>query len=868
MASHTLPVVSGDKDRSLQEAVGAADARRRGPAGRDARPDRHRRRTGCRRSPPSFAPFPEETDERLTSGARGARDRAALHASGRGVRARPRRPQRRHDHADGVGQDALLQRAGARRDPEGSVDARAVSVSDQGARAGSARRAARARPSWSMRTARSEIGVFTYDGDTPSDARRAIRGKAHVVLSNPDMLHSGILPHHPRWAKLFENLQFVVIDELHAYRGVFGSHLVEHPAAAAARLPALRLGSDLHLLVGDDRQSARAGRRADRAAVRAGRRERRAARREVLPVRQSAGRQRAARHPALVPGGSAPRRARVPQAQPAADPLRAEPAGDRDPDDLSEGCVPRPAGRRGRDPRLSRRLSAEPAPRDRARAARRAGARRRLDQRAGARHRHRRARRVGDGRLSGHDRRDLAARRPRRPAHDAIGGGAGREQRADRSVHRPQPVVFLRRVARARAHQSRQPAHPARPREVRRVRAAVQRRRAVRRAKSTCRRSSSVLGEEGFVHLADGQWNWTHESYPADAVSLRSVSSDNFVVVDTHQRRARDRRDRLHQRAGDAAREGDLHRRRAAVPGRAARLRRPQGVRARGGLRLLHGRDHVHEGDDTGYVRVEDRWAEGRCAKSDAEHSSATSDLGHRAIGIATRPRSHGEVHVVSRVVGFKKIKFYTNENVGSGELDLPEQQMHTSSYWLTIPAAVMASLPYGGDDRRDGVVGLAFAMRHVAQLLLMCDRPRHRAVDRRRVARADRREPAGVGGVPEALAAEPNIFIYDNYPGGIGFSRPLFEMHELLLERTRELIDGCPVRVGLSVVRRSRREHRPARQGRGVGRFWTGSRLVADRRQGRGRSVVISRRRERMRAAIARHASRSGHAGASRGRV
>ena len=67
--------------------------------------------------------------------------------------------------------------------------------------------------------------MFTYDGDTPQDARRAIRGRAHVVLSNPDMVHSGILPHHPRWAKLFENLRYVVIDELHAYRGVFGSHL-------------------------------------------------------------------------------------------------------------------------------------------------------------------------------------------------------------------------------------------------------------------------------------------------------------------------------------------------------------------------------------------------------------------------------------------------------------------------------------------------------------------------------------------------------------------------------------------------------------------------------------------------------------------
>jgi DEAD/DEAH box helicase domain-containing protein len=70
-----------------------------------------------------------------------------------------------------------------------------------------------------------DIGVHTYDGDTPQDARRTIRTRAHVVLSNPDMLHSGILPHHPRWAKLFENLRYVVIDELHAYRGVFGSHL-------------------------------------------------------------------------------------------------------------------------------------------------------------------------------------------------------------------------------------------------------------------------------------------------------------------------------------------------------------------------------------------------------------------------------------------------------------------------------------------------------------------------------------------------------------------------------------------------------------------------------------------------------------------
>jgi len=122
---------------------------------------------------------------------------------------------------------------------------------------------------------------------------------------------------------------------------------------------------------------------------------------------------------------------------------------------------------------------------------------------------------------------------------------------------------------------------------------------------------------------------------------------------------------------------------------------------------------------------------------------------------------------------------------------------MHTSSYWMTIPAAAMSSLPFGGDDKRDGVVGLAFAMKSVAQLLLMCDAhdiglsvdggslDRTRTGGKRNDGRAD------------ALSVEPNIFIYDKYPGGIGFSRPLFDMHALLLERTRELISSCPCQSG-----------------------------------------------------------------------
>jgi hypothetical protein len=162
--------------------------------------------------------------------------------------------------------------------------------------------------------------------------------------------------------------------------------------------------------------------------------------------------------------------------------------------------------------------------------------------------------------------------------------------------------------------------------------------------------------------------------------------------------------------------------------------------------------------------------------------------------GADTVSASHGEVHVVSRVVGFKKIKFYTNENVGSGELDLPEQQMHTTAYWLTVLKPVMAALPYAPDDRRDGIVGLSFAMRQVAQLLLMCDRQ-------------DIGISIGSGegddtdltrsGQPAKLSDEPRIFIYDNYPGGIGFSEPLFGMHEDLLTRTRALIAGCECQHG-----------------------------------------------------------------------
>jgi DEAD/DEAH box helicase domain-containing protein len=285
----------------------------------------------------------------------------------------------------------------------------------------------------------------------------------------------------------------------------------------------------------------------------------------------------------------------------------------------------------------------------------------------------------------------------------------------------------------------------------------------------------SVLAEEGFVHRSghpDGgeQWNWTSESYPADAVSLRSVSSDNFVVVDTTDGAT------VIGETDFTSGPPTLHEK--AIYMVEGRLYQVERFDFEGRKAFVREVDCDYYTDAITYTRVT------VLDVFEAEPEAASHST-----------RAHGDVHVVSRVVGFKKIKFYTNENVGSGELDLPEQQMHTTAYWLTLSRDFMASLPYGREDRRDGVVGLSFAMRQVAQLLLMCDR-----------------QDIGISiGAGDEFAGhrdvqdldEPRIFVYDNYPGGIGFSEPLFRMHDRLLKDTRVLIascecdHGCPTCVG-----------------------------------------------------------------------
>jgi DEAD/DEAH box helicase domain-containing protein len=282
-----------------------------------------------------------------------------------------------------------------------------------------------------------------------------------------------------------------------------------------------------------------------------------------------------------------------------------------------------------------------------------------------------------------------------------------------------------------------------------------------------------LLSEEGFVHLVEdgaspGQWNWTNESYPADAVSLRSISSDNFVVVDT-------------TRGADIIGETDYTSALSTLHEKAiylieGRLFQVETLDVEGRKAYVRQVDCDYYTDAITYSRVTIL----DVFQTDSAAVSAETYAGPPAL------RSHGDVRVVSRVVGFKKIKFYTNENVGSGELDLPEQQTHTTAYWLTLPRALMVTLPYSLEDRRDGVAGLAFAMVQVAQLLLMCDR--------RDLGLSIGSGDEGTAGEPIAKPdlEEPRIFLYDNYPGGIGFSEPLFGMHDALVTETRRLIAGC----------------------------------------------------------------------------
>ena len=622
----------------------------------------------------------------------------------------------------------------------------------------------------------ADIGTFTYDGDTPQDARKAIRSRAHIVVTNPDMLHKGILPHHTKWVKLFENLRYIIVDELHSHRGVYGSHV----ANLFRRLHRLCrfYGSSPQFLC----SSATIGNPKELAEALTGR---------GMTLIDESGAPRGERYfaiynPPVVNPQLGIRRSAVNSAKDVALSF------------LKKGLqtivfAPSRLATEVLLTYLKEAIEKWPGSEDVIRGYRGGylPLRRREIERG-----------LRDGSVLGvvsTNALELGIDIGSLDAAVLLGypgsvastwqqaGRAGRRQSAsvavlvanstplNQFIAKNPDYFFAGAVEQGRINPDN-------------LQILVNHLKCAAfelpfSADETFGKENLVeilqfLEEQGLLHRAGDLWHWTSESYPADAVSLRSVSSDNFVVQDvTGEPRI------IAEVDFDSA---------------------PSMVHEKA-IYILEGRTYYVEKYDHKERRVHVREADVDYYTDAIDYTKVRilEQFAHEVRAAAQR--SHGEVHVTSQVVGFKKLKFHTNENVGSGELQMPENEMHTTSYWLTVPRELMANLPFTLEERRDGVVALAYTLGQMASLYLMCDRwdlgvaIGDNGQGEARVERGLRRlvhNPAELA-VPTRDDYEPQVFVYENYPGGIGLSEPLYRLHDRLLGESLALNRGCGCREG-----------------------------------------------------------------------
>ncbi|MCZ2152715.1 MAG: DUF1998 domain-containing protein, partial [Bryobacterales bacterium] len=272
------------------------------------------------------------------------------------------------------------------------------------------------------------------------------------------------------------------------------------------------------------------------------------------------------------------------------------------------------------------------------------------------------------------------------------------------------------------------------------------------------------LKEFGFIHESGDTWHWIADSYPADAVSLRTITSDNFVVIDT---------------TGEAKVIAEVD-----FPS---------------ALTTLHEKAiYLHEARQYQVERFdyEGRKAYVRAVECDyftdaIDYTQVRSIEEFASHPLQRANAKHGEVRVNRQIVGFKKIKFYTMENIGAGHLSMPEQEMHTTAWWLHLTEDFLTQFAdLSPLEKQNGVTGLGNVLRTVAAFLLMCD-PRDFGL-----AFSD--EP-----LTEGTRIEPNLYLYDAYPGGIGLSEPLYRASNTLISNALDLMrscgckEGCPSCVG-----------------------------------------------------------------------
>ena len=611
----------------------------------------------------------------------------------------------------------------------------------------------------------SDLCAYTYDGDTPQDARRAIRQRANIALTNPDMLHAGILPHHTKWAKLFENLQFIVIDELHYYRGVYGSHLA-NIIRRVSRLCEF-YGSKPRIIacsatIANPKELAetlteRPFEVVDRNGAPSG---------EKIFV---------CYNPPVVNRQLGIRRSYINETRRIAmelldhgqqtlvfanSRLATEILVTYLKDAYDNGRIPSESVRGYRGGYLPRE------------------------------------RREIEARLRSGDIRAVVATNALElgidvGSLDAVvmagypGTIASTWQRAGRAGRRGTPALAIMVASSAPVDQyvvehpdylfESAPEHAhVNPdnleillNHLKCAAFELPLRDGEQFGRHDVTEFCQFLSESGLLHPSAGCWHWTSDAYPADAVSLRSVSSDNFVVIDI---------------TGESRIIGE--------------------VSFTAALTTLHEKAiYLHEAKQFHVERFDYKERKAYVKRVDCDYFTDAIDYTQVRVlaefekeGVASgADRAHGDVRLNRQIVGFKKIRFYTLENVGAGKLSMPEQEMHTTAFWLHFTAEFLAKLgPFSSAERQSGIAGLGNAMRTVASLLLMCD-PHDLGV-------ALTEDVAGT-----AEVWQPNLYFYDAYSGGAGLSAPLYRMTSVLLVRTRDLVEvcacdaGCPACVGPS---------------------------------------------------------------------
>jgi DEAD/DEAH box helicase domain-containing protein len=601
----------------------------------------------------------------------------------------------------------------------------------------------------------SDLKCFTYDGDTPQDARRAIRERANVVLTNPDMLHAGILPHHTKWAKLFENLRYFVIDELHYYRGVYGSHLANiirrlkrlcsfygsspqficcSATIANPKELAEAITEDTFQLV--DQNGAPAG-------------EKYFVLYNPPVVNRQLGIRRSYLHESRRIALECIERGQQTLVF-CNNRLATEVLVTYLKDAVEKGAVPAGSIRGYRGGYLPKE-------------------RREIE--ANLRNGHIRGVVATNALELGVDIGSLdAVVMAGYPGTVAStwqrSGRAGRRQNTSLAVMIASSAPLDQFIVQHPDYFFGQPPERAVINAdnaeilLNHMKCAVfelpfkdGEKFGPHETKELC----ELLADLRLVNHSANAWHWMSDTYPADAISLRAVTSDNFVVIDTtHDNKViaevafpialvslHEKAIYLHEAKQFQVEKFDYEQRKAFV-------------------RQV---DCDYFTDAIDYTQVK-----------------VLEEFDQRPINGAQAV--YGDVRVNRQIVGFKKIKFYTLENVGAGNLSMPEQEMHTTAWWLHFPAAFLAQLPFHPSDRANGLAGLANALRAVASLLVMCD-PRDLGISIT--------EEIATG----LIAWEPNLYLFDTYPGGIGQSQPLFHLTRRLLEGTQELIAACPCQSG-----------------------------------------------------------------------